>query len=184
MLRSRLRISKVNAENLNPIYFIHITNWDDNKKQLKKIREQVFIQEQNVPAELEWDGLDEEAYHVLAEVNSIDEALASKRYPIGTARIIINNKQAHIGRMAVLPEWRGKGVGSKILQCCIDECKKPFSKKNIETIVLNAQLYVTEFYQKAGFKITSEEFLDAGIPHKQMTLFLQAPAPKKKYKKD
>ena len=183
MLRSRLRTSKVNAESSKPIYFIHITNWEDNKKHLKKIRQQVFVQEQKVPAELEWDGLDEAAYHVLAEVNSNDEALASKKCPIGTARIIINNKQAHIGRMAVLPEWRGKGVGSKILQCCIDECKKPIGKKSIEAIVLNAQVYVTQFYQKAGFKITSEEFLDAGIPHQQMTLFLQAPA-QQKNKKD
>ena len=153
-------------------YSIRLTNWQSHKKQLKKIREAVFIQEQNVPAELEWDGLDEEACHVLAEVHLNNTEVKDKKLAIGTARIIINNKQAYIGRMAVLPEWRAQGVGTKILQCCIDSCNKAADNNNIEKIVLNAQVYVTEFYQKAGFKITSGEFLDAGIPHRQMTLFL------------
>ncbi|MCW8931530.1 MAG: GNAT family N-acetyltransferase [Gammaproteobacteria bacterium] len=152
-------------------YLIQITPWHSHKNQLKKIRETVFIQEQNVPSELEWDSLDEEALHVLAEMLPAHKE-QGKKLAIGTARIIINNKLAHIGRMAVLPEWRAQGIGSKILRCCIDECKNPTNHPPIETIVLNAQVYVTEFYKKAGFKITSEEFLDAGIPHKQMTLFL------------
>lgn len=147
---------------------VKITDWHSHKKQLKEIREIVFIQEQSVPAVLEWDGLDEKAYHVIAEVeNESGEKLA-----IGTARIIIKNMQAHIGRMAVLSKWRGQGVGSQILQCCIDECNNICQKDELEKIVLNAQVYVIEFYQKAGFEISSDEFLDAGIPHKQMILFL------------
>ena len=147
-----------------PISFnFHITDWHSHKSQLKPIREQVFIQEQGVPVELEWDNLDENALHVLAEAISDDEILA-----IGTARIIIKNKHAHIGRMAVLPEWREQGIGAKILQLCIDECKK----LGVKTITLNAQVYVLLFYQKAGFKISSDEFMDAGIPHKKMTLTL------------
>ena len=159
-------------------YFVHTANWKSHKNQLKKIREQVFIQEQNVPVELEWDDLDKKAFHVLAEVHFNDKEVGaeivdnkivnSKKLAIGTARIIINNKQAHIGRMAVLSDWRGKGVGSEILLRCINECKK----QSVEKIVLNAQIYVTQFYQKAGFKISSDEFLDAGIAHKQMTLLL------------
>lgn len=149
-------------------YFVHITNWANHKHQLKKIRDQVFIQEQNVPVELEWDGLDEEAVHVLAEVSFNDKKVHSKKLAIGTARIIINNKQAYIGRMAVVSEWRGKGVGSEILSSCINACRK----QRVEKIILNAQVYVTQFYQKAGFIISSDEFLDAGIAHKQMTLLL------------
>ncbi len=145
--------------------FIKITTWQNNKKQLKEIRDIVFIQEQGVPDELEWDGLDDKATHVIAEVENV----SGKKLAIGTARIIINNKQAHIGRMAVLQEWRAQGIGSKILHCCIDKCNQA---GHVDKIVLNAQMYVTEFYQKAGFKASSEEFLDAGIPHKQMTLFL------------
>ncbi len=145
---------------------VKLTTWQRSEKPLKEIRERVFLQEQNVPIELEWDELDEQAYHILAE--AIPEHMQAKKLAIGTARIIINNKQAHIGRMAVLADWRGQGTGSKMLQYCIDEC----IKKQVEVIILNAQLYVTKFYQKAGFKITSEEFLDAGIAHKQMTLTL------------
>lgn len=147
---------------------VKITDWHSHQKQLKEIREIVFIQEQSVPAELEWDGLDEKAYHVIAEVeNDSGEKLA-----IGTARIIINNMQAHIGRMAVLSKWRGQGIGSQILHCCMDECNNISKKNRLEKIVLNAQVYAIEFYQKAGFEISSDEFLDAGIPHKQMTFFL------------
>ena len=157
-------------------YHYQVVSWQTHKKQLKKIREQVFIQEQNVPVELEWDGLDNEAIHVLAEVQfqiqPNDTENNKEKLAIGTARIIINNKQAHIGRMAVLPEWRGLGVGTKILQNCIDLCKKQTGDKAIETINLNAQVYVTQFYQKAGFSISSDEFLDAGIPHKKMLMNL------------
>ena len=144
---------------------VKITNWQSHKKQLKEIRDIVFIQEQGVPVELEWDGLDEKASHVIAEIeNDSGEKLA-----IGTARIIIKNKQVHIGRMAVLSKWRAQGIGSKILQCCIEECNK---LGHVDKIILNAQVHVIEFYQKAGFKTSSDEFLDAGIPHKQMILFL------------
>jgi len=137
-----------------------ITNWKTHKSQLRQIREQVFIQEQGVPVELEWDEMDENALHVLAEAISDDEKLA-----IGTARIIIKNEQAHIGRMAVLSEWREQGVGAKILLLCIDECLQ----RGVKNIVLNAQVYVIPFYQKAGFEISSDEFMDAGIPHKRVT---------------
>jgi len=138
-----------------------ITDWKTHKSQLKQIREQVFIQEQGVPVELEWDDMDENALHVLAEATSNDEILA-----IGTARIIIKKEQAYIGRMAILPEWREQGIGTKILQLCIDECLH----RGVKNIILNAQVYVLPFYQKAGFKISSDEFLDAGIPHKRMIL--------------
>jgi len=142
-------------------YYFQITNWKKSKSLLQTIREKVFIEEQQVPVELEWDEFDESARHVLAEVLLEGEKLA-----IGTARIIINNKQAHIGRMAVLALWRGHGIGTKILQTCIDDCRK----QGVTQIILNAQVYVIPFYQKAGFEISSEQFLDAGIPHKEMTL--------------
>ena len=142
-------------------YYFQMTDWNKSKSLLKTIRQKVFIEEQQVPVELEWDEFDESAHHVLAEILLEGEKLA-----IGTARIIINNKQAHIGRMAVLPLWRGHGIGTKILQTCIDDCRK----QGVTQIILNAQVYVIPFYQKAGFEISSEQFLDAGIPHKEMTL--------------
>jgi len=150
-------------------YSLQTTNWQSHCASLKLIRQQVFIEEQNVPVELEWDGLDEKACHILAQV-----IVAGKKLAIGTARITLNNtedpvKKAHIGRMAVLAAWRGQGIGSDILHACIDECRKLKVKK----IVLNAQVDVIPFYQKAGFEISSKEFLDANIPHKQMTRLLE-----------
>lgn len=154
--------------NTNVYFSVQITDWETHQTPLKKIRETVFIKEQKVPVELEWDDMDETAYHVFAEVHFNDQSHNDKKLAIGTARIIINNKQAHIGRMAVLPEWRGQGVGSKILKICINKCKK----MQLEKIILNAQVYITKFYTNAGFDISSEEFSDAGIPHQQMTLYL------------
>ncbi|MCU7800508.1 MAG: GNAT family N-acetyltransferase [gamma proteobacterium symbiont of Lucinoma myriamae] len=157
----------------NSDYYVQITHWTNHSDSLKSIREQVFIQEQNVPVELEWDGLDDKAIHILAETVTIDKQMTNKKLAIGTARITLNKTNAqfttaHIGRMAVLAAWRGQSIGSKILQLCIDECKRLKATR----IILNAQVNVIPFYQKAGFEITSEQFLDADIPHKQMTLVL------------
>jgi predicted GNAT family N-acyltransferase len=145
-------------------YKYYFTNWKTSKVLLKSVREQVFIQEQSVPVELEWDDLDDVAHHVLVE--KLDNEVKST---IATARIILNNKVAHIGRMAVLSSWRNQGIGSKMLQMCIEFCQQ----KNMTHIVINAQVYVISFYQKAGFDISSNEFLDAGIAHKEMTLQLR-----------
>jgi len=144
---------------------IFLTHWKAHKDQLKQIRESVFIEEQNVPIELEWDGLDTQAIHFLAEIHS-ESTLEQKKLAVGTARIIIKDNQAYIGRMAVLSQWRGQGIGTKILQSCINECKK----QKVAKITLNAQVYITEFYQKAGFKSIGDQFLDAGIPHQKMIL--------------
>jgi predicted GNAT family N-acyltransferase len=155
------------AKQNTPSYAIKITNWHSERNKLQAIREEVFIKEQHVPIELEWDEFDKSATHLLAQHIQKEKILA-----IGTARIVFYNKGkdniAHIGRMAVLKTWRHIGVGSKLLQTCICECKKHHSKK----IMLNAQTSAIPFYQKAGFTISSEEFLDAKIPHKEMTLQL------------
>jgi len=84
---------------VKPIY------WNASQKEVKAIRSKVFIEEQGVPPELEWDGLDEHSYHVLA--------FAPDGAPIGTGRLL---QDGHIGRIAVLQEWRGKGVGRALLE--------------------------------------------------------------------
>lgn len=147
-----------------PSFVFHITRWKHHQTELSAIRKQVFIQEQGVPEELEWDDDDNRALHILAEVIQSGKTLA-----IGTARIIIKNKQAHIGRMALLPPWRHQGIGAKMLQTCIDECQK----QGVQQITLNAQVYALPFYQKAGFQVSSDEFMDAGITHKEMTLTIR-----------
>ena len=154
---------------------ISVVDWAQTSQTLRQIRTRVFIEEQHVPEELEWDGLDKTALHLLAQIQAPKTTeehqashIACPTEAVGTARIIITNDIAHIGRMAVLPNWRGKGIGFKILQKAILECQQHSVKK----IILNAQTYVLNFYQKAGFKISGDEFIDAGILHKEMTLLL------------
>jgi len=119
------------------------------------IRETVFIHEQHVPVEMEWDEFDEISLHVLA-VNSFGE-------PVGTARLL---PDGHIGRMAVLKEWRRKGFGSAMLLRLLEESKR-LGMKEVE---LNAQTTAIQFYTRFGFIVASKGFMEAGIPHVKMTL--------------
>jgi predicted GNAT family N-acyltransferase len=129
---------------VKPIY------WNANEKALRTIRTRVFVEEQGVTPELEWDGLDEHAYHVMA--------IAADGMPIGTGRLL---QDAHIGRLAVLKEWRGKGVGGALLDILLVIA----NKMGYEEVRLHAQTRVLEFYQRRGFEVQGEEFMEAGIPH-------------------
>ena len=125
----------------------------DCKDQLSDIRRQVFICEQNVPEELEWDEFDNQAEHVIA-LNNEEKAVA-------TGRI---KADGHIGRMAVIKSYRQQGIGSKILLALLHIAHD----KKLERVYLHAQTSAIVFYEKHGFTCNSEEFLDAGIPHKSM----------------
>mgnify|MGYP001222817496 FL=1 len=131
--------------------------WQDKEIELRKIRHQVFIVEQNVPSALEWDGLDEDAIHLLA----LDPAGKA----VGCTRLLAGGK---LGRMAVLADWRGKGVGESLLQAAIAACRQ----HGWRSISLCAQTHAMGFYQRAGFVVCSEEYLDAGITHRDMKLRL------------
>lgn len=134
-------------------YTIRTTNWQDDSLFLRIIRETVFIKEQRVPVELEWDEFDNDCLHIL----TID---ASGR-PIGTARLL---PDGHIGRMAVVEKWRGKGVGSAMLRRVLKEAKK----QHLQQVVLNAQTVAIGFYKRFGFQVVGEDFFDAGILHVKM----------------
>jgi len=136
-------------------YRICVVNWQDEAVALRDIRTAVFIYEQQVPEDLEWDEFDPVSLHVLA-LNSNDQ-------PIGTARLL---PDGHIGRMAVLKEWRGKGVGSAMLQRILEES----SHRGMQKAMLNAQMAAIKFYEKFGFQVSGEEFMEAGIPHIKMIL--------------
>ena len=133
---------------------IRMANWREEGAALQAVRDIVFIQEQQVPVELEWDGLDADCIHMLA---------FSGEKPIGTARLLLNG---HIGRMAVLKNWRNQGVGSAMLQRLLDEIRN----RGIQYAVLNAQIAAADFYRRIGFQTEGEEFMDAGIPHVCMVL--------------
>jgi predicted GNAT family N-acyltransferase len=120
---------------------------------IKTVREQVFIQEQHVPVALEWDGLDDEAMHVVA--------LNNHNQVIGTARLL---QDGHIGRMAVIPLWRHQGVGSALLK----ELLLIAQQRTLSKVFLHAQTTAIGFYERHGFRVLGEEFMDAGIPHHYM----------------
>jgi len=114
----------------------------------------VFIEEQHVAKELEWDGRDDECTQFLATVNSS---------PVATARL---TAEGQIGRMAVLRNFRGKGFGSKLLTTVIEQAKYAGHKQ----VFLHAQVSVIRFYQHHGFTACGDVFIDAGIEHRSMKL--------------
>ena len=138
------------------------TSWQESEHELSRIRKDVFIREQQVPEELEWDDDDQNCIHILA----IDK----NGLPIGTARM---KADGHIGRMAVLRKYRNQGIGSAILEKLISIAYE----LEYERLYLHAQVSAIEFYLKHGFTICSEEFMDAGIPHKSMELYIDRKKP-------
>lgn len=141
---------------------VELTDWTTTGSAIRAIRETVFIHEQGVPVELEWDGLDSACAHVLAW-NNRGEA-------IGTARMQQNGT---IGRMAVLKDWRGRGVGRALLQTLLDLA----TRRGLSRVTLSAQTHALGFYERAGFDVVGEPFIDAGIPHRKMVKELKVPQP-------
>ncbi len=136
---------------------------------LRHVRETVFVVEQNVPLDMEWDELDPQCHHVIAR--------DSQNRPIGTGRLTPEHK---IGRMAVLKEWRGKGVGEALLRELIVKARQ----LGWAEVSLHAQVSAEGFYGKFGFQPVGERFDEAGIEHQSMRLELapwppsqRAPAP-------
>ena len=138
-------------------FTVRVADWQIDNSAVRSIRETVFIQEQHVPVELEWDQFDVDCLHLLA--------LDATTRPIGTARLL---QDGHIGRMAVLKEWRRCGVGTALLKHLLSEAKK----RGLVVTIVNAQTYAVDFYARFGFQSEGDEFLDAGIPHVQMILQL------------
>lgn len=125
-----------------------------------KIRFEVFVNEQHVPADEEVDDHDcaESTHHVLA----VDE-----HGPVGTARLLGSADDLHIGRVAVLPRGRGKQVGAKLMAALEQLAVELYGPV---TIALSAQVRVIGFYQRLGYELVDgEPYLDAGIPHRDMT---------------
>lgn len=141
----------------NP-FTVHLISWHDGEPLLRTIREKVFIQEQSVPAGLEWDGLDAGCHHALA--------LSGNGEAIGCGRV---TPKGHIGRVAVLPEWRHQRIGTAILELLVDYARS----QNYAKVELNAQVQAIELYKKFGFEAKGKEFMEANIPHRKMSLQLK-----------
>ncbi|MSQ80357.1 MAG: GNAT family N-acetyltransferase [Candidatus Methylopumilus sp.] len=134
---------------------IDIANWIDAYDALKMIRQKVFIEEQKVPIDLEWDGIDERAIHFLAYQDG---------KVIGCARGMVSNDSLQLGRMAVLKEMRHQGVGRALIEKVMLTAKV----NHLKSIAISAQCHAINFYMKFGFKIMSEIYLDVNIPHRDM----------------
>ena len=127
----------------------------NDRQALTAIRRDVFVEEQQVPEEEEMDAFDETSVHLLAR--SGDSGF------IGCARIMPTGQ---IGRMAVLREFRGGGVGSLLMTAALKEAKG----QSFETVFLHAQCHAEAFYSRFGFVACGDIFDEAGIEHVRMTL--------------
>ncbi len=138
---------------------VHVieATWVEHKATLRKIRGEVFIEEQNVPQELEWDEQDAVSTHFLA-VNELGQY-------IGCARL---TPQAQIGRMAVLKPHRGSGIGALLLEAAVATAQAD----GLSRVFLHAQSYAETFYRKGGFIPFGSPFTEAGIEHIAMEMML------------
>ncbi len=127
-----------------------------NRKHIHSIRNEVFINEQGIDPEIEYDGLDNSAIHTLIFIK--DKA-------VGTGRIL---KDGHIGRVAVLKKYRGQNIGSKIITSLIDVAVK----NHYNRVYLGAQKQAINFYLKLGFTPFGDEFIEATILHQSMEKIL------------
>ncbi len=119
------------------------------------LRLEVFVKEQHVPPEIELDEEDACAVHFLVEENGVT---------VGCARVIATGREAHVGRLAVRKDRRGKGIGAFMSRFVIDYCRE----RGYTHIWLNSQLHAVRFYEKLGFIAQGEHFMEAGIEHIRM----------------
>ena len=138
-------------------YHTRVARLPDDLPVIHAIRRTVFIEEQLIPEHLELDGLDDVCSHVLA--------LSQSGEAVGAGRL---QSDSRIGRMAVLPAWRGRGVGTAILGALLQLA----ASNGRPRVYLHAQLDVAGFYRKAGFIETAAEFMEAGIAHVPMEKYL------------
>jgi predicted GNAT family N-acyltransferase len=138
-------------------YKIEQVKWQDRESHLRHIRTLVFIEEQNVPEDMEWDECDETCIHIIVEKDN--------EY-IATGRLL---ETGQIGRMAVLNAYRKSGVGSAMLAKLLSIAES----KDMASVFLNAQIDAISFYKKFEFEEEGGVFDDAGIPHRKMTKVLK-----------
>jgi predicted GNAT family N-acyltransferase len=131
-------------------FTVAILDWPAARAEATPIRFAVFVEEQHVPAEIELDELDASSEHALAR--------DAQGRAIGTGRLL---PDGHIGRMAVVPQWRGRGVGAAILAALVERA----AARGMAKAILNAQTQARDFYARHGFVQTGSEFMEAGIPH-------------------
>jgi predicted GNAT family N-acyltransferase len=134
--------------------YIAITSFAESAAGIRSVRDAVFGQEQSVAREIDFDDQDPHCVHAVAtDAGGI---------PIGTGRM---QPDGRIGRLSVLKQWRGQGVGTRMLEALVASARKRGFKK----VYLHAQVQVIPFYERRGFARDGAEFLEAGMSHVTMT---------------
>jgi len=131
---------------------IELLDWPAAQQEAQRIRFSVFVVEQRVPADLEMDENDAASLHALAYGDG---------QAIGTGRLL---PDGHIGRMAVLKDWRGRGAGRAMLRRLIEAARQ----RGHREVALSAQVHALEFYRAEGFEPDGPVYEEAGIPHQSM----------------
>jgi predicted GNAT family N-acyltransferase len=133
-------------------------DWPADCPGIRHVRRTVFVEEQGIPEDEEWDAIDPVARHVLA--------VAANRDAVGTGRLEPTGK---IGRVAVLPQYRGSGVGGAIMGCLVNQA----TELGFTRVYLHAQTAVRAFYERLGFRAEGPVFDEVGIPHVRMHLGIE-----------
>lgn len=134
---------------------VQIVSNDQQLKDAYDVRKKVFVDEQHVPLEEEIDHLETEATHFV---------LYQNQEPIGAGRIRFVDKYGKVERICVLKDSRVNGAGKAL----INKIESYAKSQGINLLKLNAQIQALPFYTKLGYEVVSDEFFEAGIPHKQM----------------
>jgi ElaA protein len=127
----------------------------DNLETVLEIRRIVFVDEQGISLEDDIDGRDAEAIHLLA---------SHAGHAVGTARLLLKDGVGKIGRVAVLKQYRGLGLGQALVLFAVEELRRRGARR----ATLGAQTHAIGFYEALGFAATGPEFIDAGFPHREM----------------
>ena len=131
---------------------IELLPWESARAHAAPLRFAVFVEEQGVPFEIELDEYDPVSLHALAFDGD---------KPVGTGRLL---PDGHIGRMAVLTAFRGKGIGGALLEALMKAAKARGDRQ----VVLSAQVGALQFYRAHGFEPEGDEYMEAGIRHQAM----------------
>ena len=131
---------------------IELMPWKKARAHAAPIRFTVFVEEQGVPIDIELDGQD---------VLSVHAIVFDEEKPVATGRLL---PDGHIGRMAVLKDWRRRGIGALMLQSLMQRAKE----RGYPEVALSAQIQAVPFYRAHGFVAEGEEYLEAGIRHQAM----------------
>lgn len=135
---------------------IKLVETDKELNHVYAVRKTVFVEEQNVPAEMEIDQYEAEAVHFVC--------YDKEGTAIGAARLRLFSDYGKLERICVLQAYRGQNIGKAIIRKMEDKIRQ----ENIWQATLNAQTHAIDFYKKIGYEVVSQPFMDAGIPHVTM----------------